>query len=92
MQLCPKNRRIYQDDSPQVEIVFFSKIVLTCCDKNCSKGQLISKGNFSVFNSHKKMNLKMLIFALAYWGQKLFIRFLGELKKTKSPLVRSNNW
>ena len=27
--------------------------------------QLISKGNFSVFN----MNLEMLIFALAYWGR-----------------------
>ena len=27
-----------------------------------TKGQLISKGNFSVFNSPKKTNLKMLIF------------------------------
>ena len=31
-----------------------------------SKGQLISKGNFSVFNSPKKIYKKMLIFALAY--------------------------
>jgi hypothetical protein len=27
----------------------------------------------------------MLIFALAYWGQKNFVRLLGELKKPKRP-------
>jgi hypothetical protein len=27
----------------------------------------------------------MLSFALAYWGQNFFVRFLGELKKPKSP-------
>ena len=50
-----------------------------------TKGQLISKGNFSVFNSPKKMNLKMLIFALAYWGRNFLFVLLGELKKPKSP-------
>ena len=42
------------------------------------------KANFFVFNSPpKKANLKMLIFALAYWGR-CFCLFLGELKKPKS--------
>ena len=27
----------------------------------------------------------MLIFDLAYWGKNIFVRFLGELKNSKSP-------
>ena len=53
-----------------------------------AKGHLISKGNFVVFNSQKKTDLKMLIFALAYFP--ISICFLGELKKTKSPF--EINW
>jgi hypothetical protein len=44
------------------------------------KGQLISKGNFSVFNYPKK-ELKNVNFCPSLLGQ----RFLGELKKPKSP-------
>ena len=50
-----------------------------------TKGQLISKGNFSVFNSPKKNELKNVNFCPSLVGQKFFIRFLGELKKLKSP-------
>ena len=32
----------------------------------------------------------MLSFSLAYWGQNFFVRFLGELKKPKSPF--EINW
>ena len=38
--------------------------------------QLISKGNFSVFN----MNLEMLIFALAYWGRNFSFVFWEKKK------------
>ena len=37
------------------------------------KGQILSKGNFGVFNSY----------TLVYWGRKIFVRFLEELKKPK---------
>jgi hypothetical protein len=54
------------------------------------KGQLISKGNFGVFNSPKnelKRNLEMLTFALAYLlGQNFFFVFSGELKNQKALL------
>ena len=60
-------------------------------EKAVSKGQLISKGNFSVFNSPpNKRNLKMLIFALDYWGRKFLFVLGGELKKQKSPF--EINW
>ena len=49
-----------------------------------AKGQLISKGNFSVFNSPKN-ELENVNFCLSLLGQKFFVRFLGELKKPKSP-------
>ena len=55
------------------------------CDSksvNC-KGQLISKGNFSVFNSPKN-ELENVNFCPSLLGQKCFVRFLGELKK-KGP-------
>ena len=48
------------------------------------KTPFISKGNYSVFNSFKKTNLKMLIFALL--GQKFLVPFLSKLKTPKSPL------
>ena len=38
------------------------------------KGHLISKANFSVLNSPKN-NLKMLIFALAYWVRNFSFAF-----------------
>ena len=38
-------------------------------DSKVGRGQLISKGDLSVSNSSKKMNLKMLTFALAYWDR-----------------------
>ena len=41
------------------------------------KAQLISKGNFSVFNELENVN-----FFPSLLGQKFFVRFLGELKKT----------
>ena len=43
---------------------------------------LISKGNFGVFNSSKKTNLKILILALAYWGRN-FLFVFGRIDKTK---------
>jgi hypothetical protein len=49
------------------------------------KDQLISKGNFSVFNSPKKQT-ENANFCPSLLGQKNFVPFLGELKKTKSPL------
>ena len=54
------------------------------------KGQLILEGNFSVFNSPQKTNLKMFIFAPSLLRQKFFVRFLGELKKSKCPF--EINW
>ena len=48
------------------------------------KGQLISKRNFSVFNSPKK-GFWNFDFCPSQLGQKIFVHFLGELKKTKSP-------
>ena len=55
-----------------------------------SKGQLISKGNFSVFNSPKKNELENVNFCPSLLGQKFFVRFLGELNKPKSPF--EINW
>ena len=46
------------------------------------KGQLISKENFSVFNSPKN-ELENVNFCPSLLGQKCFINFLGELKKPK---------
>ena len=40
-----------------------------------TKGQSISKGNFGVFNSSKKTNLKIQIFALAYKGRNVSFVF-----------------
>ena len=53
------------------------------------KGHLILKGNFSVFNSPKN-ELENVNFCPSLLGQKFFVRFLGELKKTKSPF--ETNW
>ena len=44
------------------------------------KGQLISKGNFGVFNSSKTI-LKILIFALAYLGRNFSFLF-GRIRKS----------
>ena len=54
------------------------------------KGQSISKGNFSVFNSSKnrrpkKLNLIFSNFCPSLLGQKIFVQILEELKKPKSP-------
>ena len=46
------------------------------------KGQLISKGNFGVFNSSKN-KLENFIFCPSLLGQKYFVRNLEELKKPK---------
>ena len=54
-----------------------------------AKGQLISKGNFSVFNSPKK-NLKMLIFTLAYWGRNFLFVFWKNLKHQKKRHLEIN--
>ena len=51
---------------------------------HCIKGQLISKGNFSVFNSPKN-ELENVNFCASLLEQNFFVRFLGELKKPKSP-------
>ena len=48
-----------------------------------AKGQLISKGNFSVFNSPKN-ELENVNFCPSLLGQTFFVRFLGELKKPKN--------
>ena len=73
--------------------VFFSTYLhtLLCtvmCKRNHQtyilKGQLISKGNFCVFNSPKNQ-LENVNFCPSQLGQKFFVRFLGELKKPKSP-------
>ena len=48
------------------------------------KGQLISKGNFSVFNAPKK-ELENVDFCPSLLGQKFFVQILEELKKPKSP-------
>ena len=52
------------------------------------KGQLISKGNFGVFNSFKD-ELEHFNFYPSL-GQTFFVRFLEELKKAKSPF--EINW
>ena len=52
--------------------------------RGSTKGHLISKGDFSVFNSPKN-ELENVDFRPSLLGQKFFIRFLGELKKLKSP-------
>ena len=49
------------------------------------KGQLISKGNFSVFNSPKKTNLKTKSFILDYWGRNFLFVFWENWKKQKCP-------
>ena len=54
------------------------------------KGQLISKGNFSVFNYPKKTNPENVNFCPSLLGQKFILRFGGELKKPKSPF--EVNW
>ena len=56
---------------------------------HCTKGQLISKGKCSVFNSLKN-KLENVNFCPSLLGQNFFGRFLGELKKTKSPF--KINW
>ena len=53
-------------------------------NKYWTTGQLISKGNFSGFNSPKKKNFYVNFFP-SLLGQKFFVHFLGELNKTKSP-------
>ena len=49
-----------------------------------AEGQLISKGNISVFNSSKKRTWNFKFYP-SLLGQKYFVRFLEELKKTKWP-------
>ena len=51
--------------------------------KKLSKGQLFLKGNFSVLT-----NLKMLIFAIAYWSR-YFSSFFGENWKNWIPFNKS---
>ena len=48
------------------------------------KGQLISKCLFGVFNS-SKYELENSNFCPSLLGQKFFVWFLEELKKTKCP-------
>ena len=54
---------------------------------NTAKGHLIAKGNLasSILPKKYKTNLKLLIFALIYWGKQFFVRFLGESKNLKNP-------
>ena len=47
------------------------------------KGQLISKGNLSVFQKNERNFCPSLL------GQKFFVRFFGELKKQRSPFEKS---
>ena len=55
-------------------------------DKDAStKGQLISKSLFSVFDSPEN-ELKNSNFCPSLLGQTFFVRFLGELKTPKSPI------
>ena len=49
-----------------------------------TKGQFISKRNFSALSSPKKNELENVNFCPSLLEQKFFVRFLGELKKTKS--------
>ena len=80
--------------------VFFSTYLhtLLCtvmCKRNHQtyilKGQLISKGNFCVFNSDSPKNqLENVNFCPSLLGQKFSVRFLGELKKLKIPF--EINW
>ena len=48
---------------------------------NTAKGHLIAKGNLasSILPKKYKTNLKLLIFALMYWGKQFFVRFLGRI-------------
>ena len=55
-----------------------------------SKGQSISKGIFGVFNSSKKKEPKNFNFCPRLLRQKIFLLFLEELKKPKSPF--EINW
>jgi hypothetical protein len=46
----------------------------------CSKGQLISKCLFDIFNSPKTTNEKIQLYYYGTSSQIVFVRFLGELK------------
>ena len=46
-----------------------------------AKGQIISKGLFGIFESPKKRTNEFLVVV----KMNSFVRFLGELKDTKSP-------
>ena len=50
-----------------------------------TKGQLISKGIFSVFNSPQKNKLENVDFGTSLLGQKFFVPFFWRIEKTKSP-------
>ena len=56
---------------------------LDMVDGGWTKGQLISKCLFDVFNSSKKNELENHNFCPSLLGQKFFVRFLEELKKPK---------
>ena len=64
-------------------IPFASRTNIFFRDKSLGiKSQIISKGNFSVFNSPKN-ELENVNFCPGIHGQKFFVCFLGELKKPK---------
>ena len=52
-----------------------------------AKGQLISKGNSSVFNFLKN-KLENVNFCPSLLGQKFFVRYLGELKNKQKALSK----
>ena len=54
-----------------------------------TKGQLIWKGHFGVFNSSKN-ELETLIFALAYWDR-IFRSFFGRIENTKKTILKLND-
>ena len=74
----------------EIEIHYEEKVnvnsyLLYCNNEHIFHFQLILKGNFSVFNSPKTNKLENVNIHPSLLGQKFFVRFLGELKKPKSP-------
>ena len=70
-------------------ILFFVADSNSCMPLQQLKGQLISKGNFSVNSILHKNKLKNVIFCPSLLGQKIFVRFLWEFEKNKKPFWNS---
>ena len=62
-------------------------LVFSVYVSSLGKGQLISKGTFGAFNSPKN-KLENVTFCPSPLGQKMFVRFLRELKTKQKALSK----